>query len=133
MDLRRCGMDLLARFKVGHGWWYIPELASFVAPEAYTTVLRMRDELSDPGWLDHRHGERTTYKKGCHGPLCKKAMRDYGREYQRKANGHTRTRPSPMQRFDDVIAAYQKAYERNRDSGRGTSGVGTSVLEVRAS
>lgn len=45
----------------------------------------VRDELSDPEFINRTHGRRSTYAVGCRGPLCRKAERDEAeRKYQRK-------------------------------------------------
>lgn len=128
-------MALLAEKPI-QGWIYILELMVWVEPSALRTVNEIRAEVSDRKWLNHPHGRRTTYKKGCHGPLCRKAMRDYGRKYQRRVNGHTRERTSPHQKFDTVIVSYQNLYNKwkAKEDGRGTSDLGDApVLEVNAS
>lgn len=128
-------MDLLADHRVKDDWLYMHELDAWVAPECWDVITQIRDELANPQWITWQHGSRTTYKKGCHGPLCKKAYRDYGREYQRKHHGHTRVRVSPHQKFDPIIQGYKNLYERwrreneCRRAGKST----TSLLEVGTS
>jgi hypothetical protein len=42
-------------------------------------IYGIHAEISDPDYLGYRHGERHTRNKGCTGPLCKKALRDWQR------------------------------------------------------
>lgn len=37
-------------------------------------------ELHDPEYQGRSHATRSTYAKGCRGPLCRKSERDRGRE-----------------------------------------------------
>lgn len=37
-------------------------------------------ELHDSSYLGRTHATRSTYAKGCRGPLCRKSERDRGRE-----------------------------------------------------
>lgn len=39
----------------------------------------IREELEDPEYSSRQHYSRATYALGCHGPLCRKAERDRGR------------------------------------------------------
>lgn len=43
-------------------------------------IRSIERELANPEHAGRSHGSRSTYNKGCHGPLCRKANRDYGRE-----------------------------------------------------
>lgn len=38
------------------------------------------EELMDPEYASRQHYSRATYAEGCHGPLCRKAERDRGRQ-----------------------------------------------------
>ena len=40
----------------------------------------VHDELTDERFTGRKHYKRATYAKGCHGPLCRKAEKDRGRE-----------------------------------------------------
>lgn len=40
----------------------------------------VRTELSNEKYINRMHYSRATYAKGCHGPLCRLAERDRGRD-----------------------------------------------------
>ena len=92
-------------------WRFVPELLRFVGPEEQAVIEAIRLELSHPDWLGKVHGQRKLYARGCTGPLCKKAARDYGRKYMRTAresgSRHRRTR---AQHFDPLLEMFHKAY-----------------------
>lgn len=94
------------------GWIYLPELGVFVAPEAHDILVAVRKELLDPDWAHRTHGSRKTYVVGCRGPLCTKAQRDYGRQYQRTTRGHTRVRMSALRAFDSLIHQVQQSLDK---------------------
>lgn len=96
------------------GWIYLAELGVFVAPEAHDILIAVRKELLDPAWSHRTHGSRKTYVVGCRGPLCTKAQRDYGRQYQRDTRGHTRVRVSALRAFDPLIHHVQEALDTGR-------------------
>lgn len=93
------------------GWVYVPQLGVFVMPGAHDILVAANNELLDPAWSHRKHGSRKTYVVGCRGPLCTKAQRDYGRQYQRDTRGHTRIRRSALRQFDDLIDEIQKSLD----------------------
>ena len=46
--------------------------------------LDIIQEINDPKYKSRQHYSRATYAEGCHGPLCRKAERDRGRERNEK-------------------------------------------------
>lgn len=40
----------------------------------------VREELENPEFASRKHYSRSTYALGCHGPFCRKAEKDRGRE-----------------------------------------------------
>jgi hypothetical protein len=46
--------------------------------------LDILEELQDAEFASRQHYSRATYAEGCHGPLCRKAERDRGRERNEK-------------------------------------------------
>lgn len=105
---------MLSNKRVDSTWQYVAELNCFVSREGFAVVLDIRDELTAEQWLGHQHGDRNLYKKGCHGPLCRKAMRDYGRRYQRERGGHVGVRRTKQQAFDPLVARYTVAYRTDQ-------------------
>lgn len=49
-------------------------------------LLAVKNELEDEKYNGMFHHEIKTYNAGCKGPLCRKRMRDYGREMYRNKN-----------------------------------------------
>lgn len=39
-------------------------------------ITQLVNELTDPAFAGRKHYSRSTYKDGCHGPLCTKSERD---------------------------------------------------------
>lgn len=104
----------IAREKVDETWKFVPEMLMFVGPEEFNVVEEMREELSHPDWLGESHGHRRLYRRGCRGPLCKKAARDYGRKYMREAQGYgERTRVTRAQKYDVLLDLYLSEYTKN--------------------
>lgn len=92
-------------------WRFVPELLRFVGPEEHGVIEAIRTELSDPEYRGRMHGERKVYRRGCRGPLCSKAARDYMRRYMRTAKKYDREyRTSKVAQFDDLLIIYYKAY-----------------------
>jgi hypothetical protein len=86
---------------------------SKAAEDVYVEVL---GELVDSKYTGLSHGQRSTYKRGCHGPLCRKAMRDYGRTYQREKFKPAKTRDTYKQRFDEMLDLIIKAQTTEKES-----------------
>lgn len=63
----------------------------------------VRAELEDEDYATRKHYSRATYALGCHGPLCRKAERDRGRDRNAKrANSEGREyKPNSDVRLDD--------------------------------
>lgn len=61
------------------------------------------EELNDEKFISRQHYSRATYALGCHGPLCRRAERDRGRQRtQKKAEDSGREyQPNPDLRKDD--------------------------------
>jgi len=58
-------------------------------------------ELSDPNFERRMHGSKSTHSAGCHGPMCRKALKD-------KANLRRRRRGAPsIPRTPESIAVDQ--------------------------
>lgn len=77
----------------------------------YVVYLEALCELRATQFLGLDHGDRRTYKRGCRGPLCRKAMRDYGRVYQRARFQPEKTRDTYKQRFDEMLNLIIKAQQ----------------------
>lgn len=58
------------------------------------------DELTNPEFKGRKHYSRSTYKDGCHGPLCTKSERDRAAKKRERQNPHRRTVP----RAADLVA-----------------------------
>lgn len=91
------------------GWVWVSALQKFIHPSAHAVYLRVLEELEDQreGLLHHT---RAGYKRGCRGPLCMKAMRDYGRQYQRKRAGQVYqggTRTSQQRLNDELLNLFR--------------------------
>ena len=84
------------------GWIWVSDLQKFMHPSAHAVYLRVLEELRDDreGLVHHT---RAGYKRGCRGPLCMKAMRDYGRLYQRKRFAAREVRPTHKQLHDELL------------------------------
>jgi hypothetical protein len=100
------------------GWKYVPLILQYIHPSAEPIYLQSLEELSDPEFAHLEHGSRATYKHGCTGPLCKKAMRDYGRNYQRARSSATKQRVTYKQRFDELLIQLTLAHLTQRESAR---------------
>lgn len=81
-------------------------LQKFMHPSAHAVYLRVLEELQDDrdGLTHHT---RAGYKRGCRGPLCMKAMRDYGRLYQRKKFGAAKARITHKQVHDELLDLFR--------------------------
>lgn len=78
-----------------------------VAYDAVTFRIKTRelwvlilDEVCDPEYLTRGHHNVGTYDKGCHGPLCRKALREH--KMRRRKNGSTYT-PRDDRVYDPII------------------------------
>lgn len=67
------------------GYFYVPELRVFVHDLYADLVKEIQAELGDPTFKRYRHGRCSTNNRGCSGPMCRKARRDW-----RAANARTR-------------------------------------------
>ncbi len=56
-------------------------------------VTLLVNELTDPEFEGRKHYSRSTYKDGCHGPLCTKSERDRAAKKRERQNPHRRTVP----------------------------------------
>ena len=50
---------------------------------AEDVLAAVREELNDPAHEGVEHHNLKTYNDGCRGPLCRKRVRDYGRDRYR--------------------------------------------------
>jgi hypothetical protein len=58
-----------------------------VSPKTLETLRRAIElELANPAHASRTHGRRYTYRAGCHGPLCRRANREYMRRWINSAN-----------------------------------------------
>ncbi len=64
-------------------------------------------ELMDEDYIGRRHENRRTYDAGCHGPMCRKAIREHGR---RRAS----TQPSEKYATLDAILEYWYPLAKDR-------------------
>ena len=56
-------------------------------------ISQLVDELTNPEFEGRKHYSRSTYKDGCHGPLCTKSERDRAAKKRERQNPHRRTVP----------------------------------------
>lgn len=74
-------------------------------------------EITDPKFINSRHGERHTRNRGCLGPMCKKSLRDWQRERARilaAMAGRTvrpHSRSSVYVRMDPFISAVKASHD----------------------
>lgn len=81
----------------------------------------VREELEDPKFLTRKHYSRSTYALGCHGPFCRKAESDRGRD-RNKVRASGKGRPyvpnkkirklEEDARLDPLIAEYLKSLKK---------------------
>jgi hypothetical protein len=95
------------------GYVWAEKIGVYIHQSAYVVYLDALIEVTDEKFDGLVHGRRATYKRGCHGPLCKKDMRDYGRVYQRAKFRPERTRDTYKQRFDEILNLVLKAYQKS--------------------
>lgn len=98
------------------GWTYAGLINTYLNPDAEVVFLECLVELDDPKFQGLAHGRRATYKRGCTGPLCMKAMRDYGRRYQRARFKPAQTRTTHKQRFDELLTLVTAAHHTKLES-----------------
>jgi hypothetical protein len=87
-------------------------------------IYGIHAEISDPDYLGYRHGERHTRNKGCTGPLCKKALRDWQRNRLAQTHEARGTTYRPYRRSKDMVhvdallepvkAAHDKEFDSRR-------------------
>lgn len=97
----------------------VPELGDTQWPTDHEKLLwQCRQELLDSEYAAYQHGNRNTRQRGCNGPMCRKAARDYGRALQRRIHGAQRERISATRRHDEFLDAFTAyAREHHRESG----------------
>lgn len=97
----------------------IPELGNTQWSDDHQTLLRQcRQELLDPEYISYQHGNRNTRLRGCNGPMCRKANRDYGRNLQRRIHDAQGQRISAVRRHDEFLDAFiQFATEYHQELG----------------
>lgn len=79
----------------------------------------IQDELADPKYSTRKHYSRATYALGCHGPLCRKAEKDRGRqrnENRTKALGKEYV-PGKNRRDDSKMEEIVSWYLSQRKAG----------------
>lgn len=101
--------------------FYVP-LLDLHLPASYrqllVDVIAEVTDLTPSRVLEPGHGTLTGRKNGCTGPLCKKALRDWARDYRRvKATlAHTdvrpRRRPPGYEETDAILSEIQTRYEK---------------------
>lgn len=58
-----------------------------MSPKTLDTLRRAIElELANPAHISRTHGRRWTYNKGCRGPLCRRANREYMRSWLNSSN-----------------------------------------------
>jgi hypothetical protein len=63
------------------------------------------DEITNPDFVNLKHGSIKTYDKGCHGPLCRKKRRERGRIAQKHAGTYVSPeKEAELQRIIDWLA-----------------------------
>lgn len=73
--------DLKAiRTDAAPGYTYVDEIGVFVHNMHAVTVQEIRAELADPTYQQYRHGRCATNNRGCSGPMCRWARRNWRRE-----------------------------------------------------
>jgi hypothetical protein len=96
-------------------------IGRYLDDDASIVYLECLAELAEGRFKQLTHGRRATYKRGCAGPLCKKAMRDYGRAYQRAKLNPAQIRSSYKQRFDDLLMLVTEAHQAQARRGELTN------------
>lgn len=87
-------------------------------------IFEIHAEISDPDYLNYRHGTRHTRNKGCVGPLCRKALRDWQRDRLARSHAERGTIPRPharskeMVRVDALLGPIKAAHDKEYDSRR---------------
>lgn len=74
--------------------------------------MAVLDELIDPDFAHRKHYSRSTYKDGCHGPLCLKSERDKAARRYATLNPEKKSRarrPEDVER-DEYLDAVIKAF-----------------------
>ena len=99
------------------------EIATIPANHA-GLVREIMDELNDEKYMSLRHGERHTRNRGCKGPLCQKAQRDWWREHHRRDNKARGLATRPYRRstlylaVEPIIAAVKAIHDKEFDARR---------------
>lgn len=101
--------------------FYVPLLDRHLPIKYKQLIAEVIAEVAtlDPNHiLDPGHGTRTGRKNGCTGPLCRKALRDWARDYRRvkatlaRTDVRPRRRPDGFAEADTVLAEIQEHYEK---------------------
>lgn len=69
-------------------------------------------ELTDPEFADRKHYSRSTYKDGCHGPLCTKAERDKAARRYAAKNPERKPHPRSVRQVmrDDYLESVIRTF-----------------------
>ncbi len=104
------------------------QLLSSIPQDHNDLLLGLIKEINDENYLDLRHGERHTRNKGCTGPMCQKAVRDWNATYRRRTNQQagraTRTYSRSARRIavDVILDRVKRQYDKLLDSGASAPG-----------
>lgn len=115
------------------GVMIVKELNHTEWPEdLWPLLLQCREELLDPEYFDYQHGQRNTRARGCKGPMCRKAARDYGREVQRRLNDARGERISAIRKFDEFLDAYTQYAGRRYEEWKEEHGIQPRRRKIKA-
>lgn len=84
-------------------------------PGALDVLKAVQEELLDPRFNDKDHHDIRTYNRGCRGPLCKKASRDYQRDRYRKDADVPETefhKPTKITMWDELLGLMPVRFRR---------------------
>lgn len=70
---------------------YVEDFDIWIEPRHEALLDEIAVELADPEYQHLVHGELYTKNKGCAGPLCKRALRLWARDYRERRKKPERT------------------------------------------
>jgi hypothetical protein len=96
------------------GYVKVDEMGVWVPASWGKLVVGIRFEIDDPEWLNHPHGLQKVYVRGCRGPLCRWAQRNYIRDWTRNGiearGGRVSQYTSHLDKYNDFIQMYAEAF-----------------------
>jgi hypothetical protein len=111
---------------------FLPEAFTSTPIEMREVAIAVAEEIVEPGFDGMLHGRRNTRNRGCKGPLCQKALRDWQRNRtvernaQRGKETRTYSRDFQYVAVDEILGVFQKSYEVTRQSW-----IGDMAIEIK--